>query len=166
MLVLAWPAFWIALAPVIFFEAFLGHRGFGISWPQALKVASIGNLWSTFAGVPVVWIALLAVEMIVGLSASGLGADRSWNYILFPFMIAWLGPTENPWIAYLAFALLAIPFCWASIWIEAKVARKYLPELAPERVRSWMVRANVWSYILIVACSVAFPILISHGPAT
>src|SRR3981081_791710 len=70
MLVLAWPALWIALVPVILFEALVGNRGFGVSWPQALKVSSIGNLWSTLAGVPVVWLSLFAVEMVVGLSAN------------------------------------------------------------------------------------------------
>jgi hypothetical protein len=166
MLVLAWPALWIALVPVILFEALVGNRGFGVSWPQALKVSSIGNLWSTLAGVPVVWLSLFAVEMVVGLSANRLGADRTWNYVLFPFMIAWIAPTENPWIVYLAFALLSIPFCWASIWIERKVARRYLPDMPAEQIHRWMTRANVWSYILIVACAAAFPVLNAPGRAT
>jgi hypothetical protein len=166
MLVLAWPALWLALVPVILFEAFLGRKRFGVSWPDALKVSSIGNLWSTFAGVPIVWAALLAVEMAVGLSANALGADPTWNYILFPFMIAWIGPTENPWIVYLAFVLLAIPFCWASIWIERKVARKYLPNVPVEHIHSWMLYANVWSYALIVACTVVYPVYVWPESAT
>ena len=166
MLVLAWPALWIALAPVVVFEAFLGTRRLKLQWRPALKVSLIANLWSTLAGVPAAWVGLLALEMLVGYTASALGADRSWNYILFPFMIAWIGPTENAWIVYLAFVLLAIPFCWVSIWIEGGVAVKRLRDHPPKEVRSWVLHANVWSYILLVACSIAFPLSVHAERAT
>lgn len=166
MLALAWPAYWIGFIPVVLLEGFMAQRIAGLPISTALKVSAVGNLWSTALGVPVVWAVLLGIEMVVGMSAGALGAQGVWNYILFPFMIAWLGPTENIWLVYLAFVLLAIPFCVASIWIEIKVARKMAPEIPVEMHRKWVARANIVSYILLVICAVAFPLIVEATRAT
>jgi len=161
MLALAWPAFWIALIPVILIEGLICVRELGLGWKRALEVSAAANLMSTFVGIPVAWILLVGIEILVGLSANALAVERAWSYALFPLMLAWLNPTDNVWIIYAAFALLAIPFCVVSIWIERKVAMRMLPELQPEKVRAWVKRANIWSYVLLVACSIAYPLLLS-----
>lgn len=160
MLMIAWPAYVLGLIPVVAIEAFIGTRDLRLSWGEVTPVSLIGNLWSTFIGVPVVWGILFAVEMAIGMTlGEHLPTGGAWNYVLFPFFIAWLGPTENVWAVYAAFVLLAIPFCFASIWIESKVAIKKLPHQSPEAVRAWIRRANIWSYVLLVACAIAFPVL-------
>src|SRR5665213_43289 len=157
MLVLVWPSYILALIPVIVIEAYVGVRKLGLSWRVALRICTVGNLWSTLLGVPMVWLLLLGVEMPVGVAAYSLKADAGWQYLLFPFPIAWVGG-ESVWIVYAAFVLLAFPFCAASIWIERKVALRYLPDLPAERVRSWVRDANIWSYVLLVAVAIAYPI--------
>jgi hypothetical protein len=154
MLVLAWPAYWLALLPVIAFEGYLGEGVAGLTRREAMSTAAIGNLWSTFLGIPVVWAGLVAIEMVVGIGVS----DSQMQWILFPLFAAWLMPTENIWLVYAAFVVLAIPFCIASIWIETKVAVKRLPNHPPQLIRGWIRRANVWSYAGIVAVAVAFPL--------
>lgn len=161
MLALAWPAFWIALVPVILTEAFICVRELGLGWTRALKVSTAANLMSTFVGIPVAWIMLVGIEILVGISANALAMGHAWDYALFPLMLAWLNPTKNVWIIYAAFALLAIPFCVVSIWIERLVAIRMLPELQRDKVHAWVKRANIWSYVLLVACSIAYPLLLS-----
>ena len=78
-------------------------------------------------------------------------------------MIAWVGG-DDVWVVYLAFCLLAIPFCVASIWIERKVAVRRLPDLPVERVRQWVRDANIWSYVLLVAVAVLYPLSIANAP--
>lgn len=71
---------------------------------------------------------------------------------------AWLGPAENGWIAYLAFVVLAIPFCAVSIFVEGHVARGMLPHTDPRKVMSWVTRANVMSYSLMIAAAMLYPL--------
>jgi len=161
MLVLAWPAYILALIPVIALEAYVGVRTLRLDWSRALRISTIGNLWSTLLGIPIVWLVLLAIEMIVGLTASALNASTAWEYVLFPFMIAWVGG-DNVWTVYFAFVLLAVPFCIVSIWIERKVALRYVPELPVEKVRGWVRDANIWSYVLLVAIAGIYPVALGN----
>jgi hypothetical protein len=157
MLVLAWPAYIVALIPVVIIEAFVGVRRIGLAWPAALRTATIANLWSTFLGIPIVWVLLLALEFLVGGVASLLNLSNRWEYVLFPFMIAWVGG-EDVWTIYFAFVLLAIPFCLASIWIERKVALRTLTEAPVADVRAWVRDANIWSYTFLVVAAAAYPL--------
>jgi hypothetical protein len=162
MLVVAWPIYVLALLPVIAVEAYVGVRKLALPWRRALRVSAIGNVWSTILGIPIVWLALLAVEMAVGAVANFAKLSTAWEYVLFPFMIAWIGG-ENVWMLYLAFVLLAIPFCLTSIWIERKVALRYLSDLPVESVRAWVRDANVWSYALLVVLAAAYPFVVSRA---
>jgi hypothetical protein len=160
MLVLALPAYVVALVPVVLIEALLGVHRLGLSWSKALGTTAVGNLWSTFLGIPIVWILLLGLEFVVGGSASLLDLGNRWDYVLFPFMIAWVGG-DDVWTVYFAFVLLAIPFCIASNWIEQKVALRRLPKIPAAAVREWVRDANIWSYVLLVAVAIAYPLSIS-----
>jgi hypothetical protein len=166
MLALAWPAYWIALLPMIVVQALILRRLLKINWPRALKVTTFGTLWSTFLGVPMVWFMLLAVELLVGVVMGALHASRSWDYILFPLMAAWLGPTQNAWVVYAAFAVLAVPFCAVAILIEGRVAAVMLVELPTNQVRAAIWRATMWSYVLVVACALVYPLFMGSGTAT
>jgi hypothetical protein len=158
MLMLAWPAYVLGLAPIIVLESLVGTRDLGLPWRKILPVVAVGNLWSTLLGIPVVWAGLFAIEAVVGIAAATIAPTGDLDKWLFPFFVAWLPPIENIWIVYAAFAVLAVPFCIASIWIEAKVALRKLPAQPPDKVRAWIRRANVWSYVFMVACFVAFPL--------
>lgn len=159
MLALAWPAHWAALLPVIAVEGFIGQRTARMPIGHALKVSAFANLWSTFIGVPVVWAALFAVEVVLGIGLSQIDPVWGNHWLLFPLSAAWLGPDADVWQVYLAFVILAVPFCIGSIWIETRVALRMCPTHAPATIRSWMRRANFWSYVLLVSVAVAFPVM-------
>jgi hypothetical protein len=161
MLILVWPAYILAFVPVVGVEAFVGVRRLGLGWRVALATCAVGNLWSTLLGVPIVWLALLALEFLVASLANALPLSSAWEYVLFPFMIAWIGG-ESVWMLYLAFVLLAFPFCVASIWIERKVALRRLPELPAQAVREWVRDANIWSYVLLVAVALIYPVAVAQ----
>jgi hypothetical protein len=162
MLALAWPAHWVALLPVIALEGFIGKRASGIPIGLAMKTSAYGNLWSTFIGVPVVWVALFAVEMVLGIGLSQIDPKWGNHWLLFPLFAAWLGPTENIWQVYAAFVILAVPFCIGSIWIETKVALSMCSIYPPASIRAWIRRANIWSYVLLVSVALAYPILVEQ----
>ena len=163
MLALAWPLHWIALLPVTLLEGELAHRRLEVQRLRGMKVSLVGNLISTLIGVPLAWAAMLAVEAIVGYGVFSFVDDpsisRTMHYVLFPFMVAWLGPTNNVWIVYLAFVILAVPFCIASIFIEGKVAKRMLPSVPAASVKAWVKLANVVSYVLLVVFSALFPLV-------
>ena len=99
----------------------------------------------------------------MGGSAPLLNLSNRWELCacLF-FMIAWVGG-DDVWMVYFAFVLLAVPFC--VIWIERKVALRRLPEIPAGAVREWVRDANIWSYVLLVAAAIAYPLAISgHRP--
>lgn len=158
MLVVAWPAYWLALLPVIAFEGHLGSQVLNLGRAEAMKTAAVANLWSTFLGIPVVWVGLFALEMIIGVGLSGTNVRGVAEWVLFPFMTPWLAPTENIWLVYAAFVILAVPFCVASIWIETKVALRRHPNHEAEHLRKWIRHANIWSYIVIAALAIGFPL--------
>jgi len=157
MLALAWPAYWIGLLPVVAVESFIGVRILKLSWKKALQVTAVGNMLSTFVGIPVVWVGLVVVEFSLGALAPYL--DKSiWQYALYPFYAPWLGPTNDHWVIYGAFVVLAVPFCLVSIWLESRVAIRMLPTHPLIFVRRWVRIANAVSYGLIVAFALLYPL--------
>ena len=169
MLAVAWPAYIVGLIPVVLIEAFVGVRRIGLTWPTALRTATIANLWSTFLGIPIVWLLMLVAEFVIAFFIAGitmrLNLSSGWEDVLSPFiMVAWIAG-DDPWTIYFAFVLLAIPFCVASIYIERRVALRCLPEMPATVVRAWVRDANIWSYTLLVVAAVAYPLALS-GHAT
>lgn len=162
MLAIMWPLQWLLLIPVVLFEGEIAHRRLFIPWSRCMKATILGNLASTFIGIPLAWAAMLAVEFSVlhGVSLLKLSSSHSFiGYALWPFTIAWIYPTDNPWVVYLAFVLLAIPFCLVSIAIEFRVARSILIEAQQNELYSWARAANIRSYIFLVIIAALYPIL-------
>jgi hypothetical protein len=157
MLMLAWPAYILGLIPIVFLEAFIGTKDLHLSWAEALSVTAVGNLWSTFLGIPLTWVAMFAIEAIVGVTLGTFHVSENVQMLLFPFLVAWVPGFENIWLFYAAFVILSIPFCIASIWIERKVALRKLPSRPPQAIRDWIKHANIWSYGIIIAVTAIFP---------
>ena len=66
MLFVQMPLLLIALPVVIAIEAALCRRWLGVSWRQAWKGAGIANALSTIVGFPILWVALVIIQMAVG----------------------------------------------------------------------------------------------------
>jgi hypothetical protein len=161
MLALVWPAHWMALVPVIVFEAAMARRIIGLEWKQGIKASAIANLVSTFLGIPITWLLLLLLEMAVAFFANYLGISGDLSAVLvFPFMAPWLPPTENVWHLYAAFVILAVPFCLVSIYIEARVAKRVLAMEDLPILYKWARRSNALSYMALVALSALYPLLV------
>jgi hypothetical protein len=166
MLALAWPAQWLGFIPIVFLEAYLAHRWLAIPMAEALKVTALANALSTVFGVPIAWACMLILEMVVGLGMSSLININTepFSYLLFPFMVAWIA-TENVWVVYLAFVILAVPFCYASIVIERYVAARRLPAVPTANTNAWALKANVASYTLLIVTSAIYPLWFANHAA-
>ena len=66
MLFVQMPLLLITLPVVIAVEAALCRRWLGVSWKKAWKSAAIANIASTVVGFPILWIALVIIQMAVG----------------------------------------------------------------------------------------------------
>jgi hypothetical protein len=151
MLAYAWPAAWVVLLPVIALEALVARRIFRSDWPSSFKVAGLSNFISTLAGIPIAWVAVLLLGSLVHFFASLLPrAVGVWVHM--PFYAAWLPPYRDspPWLIPAAGAVLCVPFFIASVWIERRVAQRFVGFHSTD-VRRWAWRANLASYSLIAA---------------
>jgi hypothetical protein len=161
MLALAWPAYWIALVPVIVFEGIMARKIIGLEWGKSFKASTVANLVSTFLGIPITWLLLFLVEMAIAYSAHYMEMSGDLSAIvLFPFMAAWLPPVEDVCQVYAAFVVLAVPFCLVSIYIEAQVAKRVLATVELPILYKWARRSNVLSYFAIITLSALYPLVL------
>ena len=162
MLALAWPAQWLALVPIIALECELSRRTLQLSFRQLLWPITKANLLSTAVGVPIAWFVMLVPLTAVGFGLSlfpnSTEIPRHVEYLLLPLTAAWVGGSSS-WEIYFAFVVLTIPFCAISAFLENVVVRRSFPDLNRSAIRSVIVRANVWSYALLSALALVFPLL-------
>src|SRR5271170_4078830 len=102
MLFVQWPLMLCALIPVIVVEALLIRRWVPLSHKDAFAGIAKANILSTLVGVPLAWLAMLAVEFAVMLPV-GLAADK-WHWKLdspifriigFAISAAWIAPFDT-----------------------------------------------------------------------
>jgi len=164
MLMLTLPFSVLALIPVVLIEAAFGRRMLALSWPQAIKIYGRANLHSTFWGVPLTWLLLLAVEMVLGMTLGSMLSDVELSkQAIFVLQIigspisAWIGPGE-PWDVYIAYVGLSIPFCVASVLIEEWSIRREVSMIPYKSIRSSLVWGNVSSYVFLCVGFLIFPL--------
>lgn len=170
MLAIVWPMSVPAFIPVVAVESWVVRRALNVSWRVAVTQMVKGNLFSTLVGIPLAWVASVAVEFLLlflvknvtdSKSFPPLGIGKVGGVIL---TAPWLGPYREggDWIVPLAMIVLLVPFFFASFWAETwYVSRNLYPE-SPGRARRAIWTANVVSYIgLFIAsvCWLAFGLL-------
>ena len=153
MLFLAWPAQWIAFVPVVLIETALVAAALRAPYLQQLWPVVKANLLSTLIGVPLAWLAMLALEAGVAGVAFGLlpesATSAAWvQVVLFPFMSAWIGGSTL-WEFEVAFLVLAVPFCVVSVFIEHRFLRRLVPHAQAASLRRALWRGNVLTYVLL-----------------
>jgi hypothetical protein len=171
MLAVVWPMFIPAFIPVVAIESWVVHRSLNIPWRIAATQMVKANIFSTLIGIPLAWLAAVAVEFFAFWALYATGAESYLPHTVVEagriiFSMSWLGPGGNGyWRIPIAAIALLVPFFFASFWTEAWYAsRKLCPE-APEQARRAIWRANVHSYVgLLFAyiCWLAFG-LITHA---
>lgn len=161
MIFVQWPLMFYALIPVIIIEALLIRRWVPLSYRDAFVGIAKANLLSTLIGIPLAWLAMLAVELAVMLPI-GLAADK-WHWKLdspifqvvgFAISVAWIGPSDTYWLVPTAAALLLIPCFYASVWIERRVCFWSWPAADRVVVSRGVYLSNLASYtgLLLFVC--------------
>jgi len=159
MLLLVWPGFLVLLVPIVLLEAAYGRRFFPLGWKDSLGVSALANVVSTIAGIPLTWVVLLLLEMAVGIPLGFVVSQPGpiGSAVYFIVSSPWLLPDETHiyWQLPLASAILCVPFFFASVFIESRVARRILPDGFKDQSTRWAWRANLLSYSPIVATLLA-----------
>ena len=154
MLALAWPVHWIAFIPIVIIESELAAKELGLPRRIAYKAVAAANTVSTIVGIPAAWAVMFVSTIAVGMSLSlvlpNAELQKGMYYALFPLMSAWLGPTENTWLIYLAFVCLALPMWYGSVIIESWVMSRLLRNIEPKNIRRTALRFNTITYALIL----------------
>lgn len=173
MIFIYWPLMVCALVPVIIVEALLIRRWLSLSVREAFVGVGKANLFSTLVGVPLAWLAMLALEFAVmlplGLAAGKWDLDGPvWQALAFLFSIAWLAPAEGylHWMVPAAVGLLLVPCFYLSVILERRSCTRTWSTADPARVRRAVFAANLASYALlfILACGWAGFELVTKGP--
>ncbi len=174
MLAVMWPPAWLLLLAIVPAEGYFARRILSLDWRSALGLSLRANLVSTLVGIPLTWFVLLLVEFGTGYAVYLLKVDEAsvpsavQRAVAITVLAPWLGPGDglSAWIVPAAAAYLCIPFFFASVLIENRVALRRLGPLETPRVRKWSWYANGFSYSIIFACLVAWAIgsaLSKHG---
>jgi len=161
MLAVVWPGSWILFIPITILEAAVAKKVFSINWKQSLKVSAIANVTSSVAGIPITWLALMLPFGLFSAAVFYLPFPESTkNYLMIPFYALWLPPitAKQAWMVPLSATILCLPFFYASLIIETRVAEKMLAAFQIEIIRKWAWKANVYSYGAIVVMLISLTI--------
>jgi hypothetical protein len=154
MLMLAFPAAFFLLIPVIGIETWIARGVAGISAPRRFLGVAVANAISTLAGWPLMWWVLAGLQ--IKLIPSGL----PWPDSIFTQIAsvtlesAWLVPYSHHdlyWKVPTAAMVLMAPAFFVSIFLERSVLHFiWRTEPSPERKR-FVWRANLYSYAMLIA---------------
>lgn len=149
MLFVVWPSAWVLFAPVCVVEAMVAKRMLSLPTAQCARLALRANAWSTLAGIPLTWLALVLVEVAASFGLSIAEVDPGiGRRLLAPVFAPWLWPTDQSWHLFAAAAFLCIPFMLVSMRVERWSAEKQLPR---DEAQRWAQRANLVTYVPIIA---------------
>lgn len=163
MIFLQMPLMVAALIPVVFVEALLVRRWLRLPRGTVFAGVAVANLASTLLGVPLAWLAMLAVEFIVGLPLS-LTLDHLHSNLNSPVLAllgcvigsAWLPPAETQmhWMIPMALTSLLVASFFASVWLERLVCVRWWQTSDATSVRRAVLKANGASYLVLflLAC--------------
>ena len=118
------PPLWLSLIPVIAVESWVLIRLLALSPLQATKGATIGNVLSTLAGVPLMWMVFATMQLSFAGDAIGLATPATRVYAV-TVQAPWLIPYEEDlsWMIPVALSVLAIPAYALSVLIEWRALR-------------------------------------------
>jgi hypothetical protein len=163
MLAVIWPLSAFAIVPIVLIESWVVRALLSIEWRTSLVQMTKANLISTLAGIPITWVALVALEMGAAALTTNFTTSDSYpplaagdigNVLL---SAPWLGPFTGGgyWKVPVATMALLVPFFFVSGWLEALLVRRALPGIPASAVRGAVWKANLASYsFLLLACIV------------
>jgi hypothetical protein len=161
MLAVAWPLSIPAFIPVVVLETWVVHRALNLNVHSAAIQMIKANLLSTLVGIPLAWIASVAIEMALTFLFISTNVSKSYpphevgeigQVIL---SAPWLGPFDSGghWIIPSAMMVLLVPFFFGSYWTEAWYLTRSKPRAERALIRRAVWNANLVSYLaLLFAC--------------
>ncbi len=155
MLALIIPGFLVSIIPIIIIESlYIKHR-LALTQASAWKTATISNLVSTVAGVPLTWLILFIVEIITMRGGMAYGINTvAGKIIAVTLQAPWLVPYEKDlgWMIPTAGIVLLVPFFFVSWWIEYLISKKMLRGSDAKAVKRAVRNANLITYGLMALC--------------
>ena len=150
MITLQLPAMIVALAPIVLLEGVLSRRLLSLSPRQAFSGIAFANIASTFLGIPLAWIIMLAIELI---STGGGAQNLDTPLAVFKATIlqaAWLSPYEGlHWRIPVAALVLLIPSFLVTVIVERLVLVKYWKTVDRARITKTVWLVNCASYAVL-----------------
>ena len=147
------PFLVVALVPVVLLEALVFRFGLPVSFPRALGGSLVGNLCSTFLGVPMTWLALVFAQLCVG-GGGVWGLQTPLRRVAAVTVQApWLIPYEGEfyWMVPAASLFLMLPFFLVSVVTERNVLSQCWPAVDGRRLTRSVWLANLLSYGALAA---------------
>lgn len=173
MILVAWPALWIGLIPIIAVECFVMRKYLvQTSLWHLIGTVSASNIVSTFVGIPLVWSVLILLQLTIP-GGGGFFPGHSFMFQAIASVTVqapWLVPAEQYMHLMIpaAFLVLLIPFFFASYWIEAWVTVKILERetgLPRKSLRHSVWKANLYSYLFLATTIIVSSLVsIEGGP--
>jgi hypothetical protein len=167
MLFVQMPLLLLALPVVIAIEAALCRRWLGVSWKKAWRATAKANVISTVAGFPIMWIALVILQMVVGGGRFPHLREPWFSVYTVTVQAAWLLPIEARlyWMVPTACIVLMIPAFFVTVFIEKRVYGKALGQTrGPMGVAgaTWRMHGITYGLLLVVGFWLLGSSLASH----
>lgn len=156
MLFVVYPGFMAAFIPVIFIEFFyLSKRLKDCSFKKLFCGVLGANLISTLLGVPLTWLAAVAVQMMFGggmaYGLNGFGRKLYAAVVQAPWLIGY--EEALFWLVPSAFTVLMLYFFLSSWLIEYGVIYLLFYKSCDKiLIRKAVFKANLISYIFLYVC--------------
>ena len=150
------PSATFALVPVALLETCVASRLLKHRFVDTVRPVFIANLFSTFIGIPIAWIAMLALNIITtGGSAHGFDTpfDAFRSVVL---QASWLVPYEDDlvWLVPSATIVLLVPYFLASVKAEHWFLKPRIASTAPSVLARAVWISNAVSYGCLLAYSI------------
>ena len=167
MLFVQMPLLVMTLPVVIAVEAWLCRRWLGVSWKHAWSSTAIANLLSTLAGFPILWIALVAVQMLVGGGGVPQVSEPWYSIYTVTVQAAWSLPDEDRfhWMIPTACMVLLIPAFFVTVLIERWVYRRTFresPSFAGVTSATWRMHFVSYGLLLLAGFGLLVSSVVTH----
>jgi hypothetical protein len=171
MLAVVWPLSVPAIVPVIAIETYVVNRVLKVEWRHAFSQMAKANIYSTCIGIPLAWVASVALEFFLGIVVTKVMGSNSYppeaagEVAGVVLSAPWLGTISegSHWILPVAIGVLLVPFFFASFWFEAWYLAPTLCPESQQSARRAIWNANLASYLALLGTCV---ISLAYGVAT
>ena len=147
----------VAALPLMLLETVIARRILREPWRVCFVTVFGANLVSTVVGIPLATLVLFFTGIVFCTAGQTLVSNGDVGpWVVAVTMPTWLPPYEwRPWHIALAISVLLVAYFFVSVWIEAFMARKILPQKAAPRARRWAWAANGASYGIMLVLALA-----------